>query len=50
MPESWTLLPDPHQVRVTCLIPTTNAILADAEAIAPTAVCPRCGHVSSHIQ
>jgi len=49
MPSSWTLLPDPSQVRVICLISTTDAILADAETIAPTAVCPRCGHVSSHI-
>jgi transposase len=49
MPESWTLLPAPHQIHVTCLIPTTSAILAHAEAIAATAVCPRCGHLSSHI-
>lgn len=49
MPVSWTLLPDPSQVRVTCLIPSDNAILVRAEPIAPTAACPRCGHVSRHL-
>lgn len=49
MPVSWTLLPDPSQVRVTCLIPSDNAIFVRAEPIAPTAACPRCGHGSRHI-
>lgn len=49
MPVSWTLLPDSSQVRVTCLIPSDNAILVHADASAPSAVCPRCGHVSQHV-
>ena len=49
MSEGTTLLPDPDRFQLICLEATATAITAVVATKAPSATCPLCGKVSTHV-
>jgi len=49
MSEGTTLLPDPDRFQLICLEATATAITAVVATKAPSATCPLCGKVSTHL-
>ena len=49
MSEGTTLLPDPDRFQLIHLEATATALTAVAATIAPSAICPLCGKVSTHV-
>ena len=58
IPQQWrlvmsstpaTILPDPRHLRLLGLVGDDRGIVATVAAIAPTSVCPQCGHPSRRI-
>jgi transposase len=46
---SATILPDPQHLHLLGLVGDDRGIVASVAAIAPTAVCPQCGHPSQRV-